>query len=328
MNRILIILYYTFKPVIPRSLQLQLRRWIARYQRRKYAHQWPIDVNASVVPSGWGGWPKGKHFALVLSHDVDTLKGYQSVSQLAAIEEKMGFRSAFNFVPERYGPISLSLLEELKARGFGIGVHGLKHDGKLFFSKDEFDRRAKRINGYLKDWKSRGFSSPSMHHNLDWMAGLNIDYSSSTFDTDPFEPQPDGMGTIFPLWVSNGSPKKGYVELPYTLPQDSTLFIILREKTIAIWKHKLDWIAQNGGMAFLNTHSDYMCFGMPNKCYGQYPPDYYLSFLDYVRKRYSGLYWNALPGEVAHFWKTNMFLNRSKNAGITGNTKEIDNGFG
>ena len=55
-------------------------------------------------------------------------------------------------------------------------------------------------------------------------------------------------------------PRSGYVELPYTLPQDSTLFLLLREKTNGIWKTKLDWIAQHGGMALLNTHPDYMRF--------------------------------------------------------------------
>ena len=39
----------------------------------------------------------------------------------------------------------------------------------------------------------------------------------------------------------------GYVELPYTLVQDSTLLLFLREKTIAIWKKKLDWVAENPG---------------------------------------------------------------------------------
>ena len=69
-------------------------------------------------------------------------------------------------------------------------------------------------------------------------------------DTDPFEPQPDGRHTIFPFWVprpnGNGSAvpasSEGYVELPYTLPQDSTLFVVLRETTPEIWMRKLDWI--------------------------------------------------------------------------------------
>jgi hypothetical protein len=84
---------------------------------------------------------------------------------------------------------------------------------------------------------------------------------ASTFDTDPFEPQPEGMGTIFPFWVHDGSKTKGFVEIPYTLPQDFTLFVLMREKNIDIWKKKLDWIVEKGGMALLITHPDYMIFG-------------------------------------------------------------------
>ena len=40
-----------------------------------------------------------------------------------------------------------------------------------------------------------------MQHNLQWLHALNAEYDSSTFDTDPFEPEPDGVGTIFPFWV-------------------------------------------------------------------------------------------------------------------------------
>ena len=70
-----------------------------------------------------------------------------------------------------------------------------------------------------------------MHHDLDLIGALDIQYDLSTFDTDPFEPQPDGVGTIFPFWVDNKRNKNGgYVELPYTLPQDFTPFILMREK--------------------------------------------------------------------------------------------------
>ena len=40
-----------------------------------------------------------------------------------------------------------------------------------------------------------------MLHNLVWLRDLDILYDASTFDTDPFEPQPEGMETIFPFWV-------------------------------------------------------------------------------------------------------------------------------
>jgi glycosyltransferase involved in cell wall biosynthesis len=201
-------------------------------------------------------------------------------------------------VPERYGPVSLDLMNELKHRGFGVGVHGLKHDGKLFSSKRVFEESAVRINRYLKEWGTRGFYSPSMHHNLAWMAGLNIDYSTSTFDTDPFEPQPDAAGTIFPFWVKNGNTNRRYMELPYTLAQDATLFIILREKSIDIWKEKLEWIVSHGGMALLNTHPDYMSFD--GECQNEkYPVAWYREFLNTIKFRYAGLYFHALSRELA-----------------------------
>lgn len=59
-----------------------------------------------------------------------------------------------------------------------------------------------------------------------------------------------------------GQQGTGFVELPHSLVQDFTLFVILRERNIAIWRRKLDWIAERGGMALLKTHPDYMCFAL------------------------------------------------------------------
>jgi hypothetical protein len=98
-----------------------------------------------------------------------------------------------------------------------------------------------------------------MLHNLEWLQELEIRYDASTFDTDPFEPQPDGAKTIFPFWVPRES-GGGYVELPYTLAQDSTVFLVLKERTIDLWKKKLDWLVERGGMVLLGAHPDYMSF--------------------------------------------------------------------
>jgi glycosyltransferase involved in cell wall biosynthesis len=292
-------LFYTIKPLIPRPVQLFARRQLTGVKRKLHTHIWPIDPASARPPEGWTGWPGGKQFAFVLSHDVDSLKGYNDVLKLADLEERMGFRSSFNFVPERYGRISLSLLDELGKRGFGVAVHGLKHDGKLFLNKRIFDRRSPLINAYLRQWGTRGFTSPSMHHNLEWLSALEIDYSTSTFDTDPFEPQPDAVGTIFPFWVADVAPGKGFVEIPYTLPQDSTLFIIMREKTIDIWKRKLDWVAAKGGMVLVNTHPDYMRFGGGEAAGPQYPVERYIELLEYVKSRYAGRFLHALPSKIA-----------------------------
>ncbi len=310
-NSILNRLYYYLKPAIPRSLQLIVRRKIALYKRQLYRDSWPIDPSAGDIPEGWSGWPDNKQFALVLCHDVDTIRGANNVRDLVALEQSIGFRSSFNFVPERYNHPS-NIRSYLVENGFEVAVHGLIHDGKLFWSRDIFTGRAGRINYYLKKWGAVGFHSPSMHRNLDWMHDLEIEYDQSTFDTDPFEPQPDGIRSIFPLWISRGSSSKGYVELPYTLPQDHALFVIMKEKDIRIWKQKLDWVAEKGGMALLNTHPDYMNFNRKGLGMEEYPAGFYTDFLEYVKTKYKGQCWNILPREMANFWKESMVPNQMK----------------
>lgn len=295
-------IYYQLKPYIPRSLQIALRRMVIHRKRKLYEHVWPIDEKAGKAPEGWRGWPDGKKFALVLMHDVDTEKGHEKCLQLMQLDKKMGFRSSFNFVPERYH-VSSEVRRILIEKDFEVGVHGLRHDGKLFSSRETFQEQAVRINHYLKDWQSVGFVSPSMHRNLDWVHDLNIEYDASTFDTDPFEPQPDGMGRIFPFWVNGNSTQKGYVELPYTLPQDFTLFVIMNEKNINIWKQKLDWIAQHGGMALLITHPDYMSFNGKKPAMEEYPAEYYEELLRYSKSKYQAQFWNVLPKEITNFWE-------------------------
>ena len=296
--------YYILKPVIPWRIRVALRRLRANVKRSAHAGVWPIDKNAGTVPNGWPGWPDHKRLALVLTHDVEGTKGLARVEQLMKLEEKYGFRSCFNFVPEWEYRLTDSLRQTMEEKGFEVGVHGLEHDGKLYNSKTEFISKAVRIREYVEHWNAVGFRSPLMQHRLAWLHKLGVDYDGSTFDTDPFEPEPDGVGTIFPFWVP-GPEGSGYVELPYTLPQDFTLFSILRERNIDIWKQKLDWIADRGGMALLNTHPDYMCFGS-NAARDEFPASLYEMFLRYVREKYDPVLWHALPREVSTFYRSTV----------------------
>ncbi len=297
--------YYLLRPLIPRSVQVALRRALIRRKRGRVADVWPIDPNSRIPPPGWNGWPGGKQFALVLTHDVEGSAGQGKCLDLMRMEKEMGFRSSFNFVPEGY-EVSPAIREILGINGFEVGVHGLTHDGKLYSSRESFEARAKKINAYLEQWGASGFRSPAMHHNLEWIHAFNIEYDASTFDTDPFEPQSDGVGTIFPFLVGGEEGRGGYIELPYTLPQDFALFVLLREEGIGIWKRKLDWIAESGGMALLNTHPDYMKFGDGAPGNEEYPAAYYWKFLSYLQMQYRGKYWAALPREMARFWRENV----------------------
>lgn len=294
-------IYYFMKPIFPRRLQLFLRRKMLLRRRESLENIWPIYVEAGKLPENWTRWPGQKQFALVLTHDVETDVGQGKCYNLASMEKELGFRSSFYFVPERYTLLT-DLRQYLTHNGFEIGVHGLLHDGRLFESRRIFQKRAAQINHYLNEWESIGFRSPAMHHNLEWIHDLNIEYDASTFDTDPFEPQPDGVGTIFPFLVRGNPDQRAYVELPYTLPQDFTLFVLMKEKDIEIWKRKLDWIVTCGGMALLNTHPDYMNFGDKKGRMDEYPVGHYVEFLEYIKRKYEGMYWHILPREIACFW--------------------------
>jgi len=341
---------------------MAVRRFFAVRKRSRHQNTWPIDASAGDVPAGWSGWPNNKQFAFLLSHDVETQLGYDKLDQLLRIEETLGFRSVINFIPEGEYRVSENRIQELKQRGFEVGVHGLHHDGKLYNSKSVFEGRATRINRYLKNWDATGFRSPLMHRNLDWIHNLNITYDSSTFDTDPFEPQPDGVSTVFPFFVpkpepqttkseidnnsddfrpcvttnqgedrsqitnraeqgapnsnrysSNSNknlnslqstsynPREGYVELPYTLPQDSTLFLLLREQDNRIWKEKTEWIANHGGMTFLNVHPDYIDFS-GNGSPSEYQASFYEDFLIHIKETHKDQYWHTTPSELAKYF--------------------------
>jgi peptidoglycan/xylan/chitin deacetylase (PgdA/CDA1 family) len=307
--------YYHVKPLISRRMQILLRSVVAKHKRRLLSSVWPVDPQAGNLPPGFPGWPQGKRFAVVLTHDVDTARGVARCQALMDLEREMGFRSSFNFVAEQYH-VPPELRRKLVKDGFEVGVHGLEHSRKLYESAAIFEQHAQRINGYLKEWGAVGFRSPCVYHNFDWLYQLDIAYEASSFDTDPFEPQSDALGTIFP--VHQGKvPGREYVELPYTLPQDFTVFILFKEKDIGIWKQKLRWIVEHGGMALLISHPDYMSFGSEPD-FDEYRPDLYRDLLNHIKTEYRGDYWQPLPKEIASFWTSKAVPGAGRKPGEAG----------
>lgn len=294
--------YYGIKPLVPRRVQILLRRYFFKRALPGISSVWPIDPVAAQPPEGWAGWPEGKQFGLVLTHDVESQRGVDRCYRLAQLEIELGFRSSFNFLLKKYTTPE-NLRAYLTENGFEVGIHGCYHDGKKFASRKIFHERAVIINKYLKEWGAYGFRAPVMQGKLEWIGDLDIEYDMSTFDTDPFEPNSTGVQTIYPFMVSRKCGKSDFVELPYTLPQDSTLFVMLGQKNIDVWKRKLDWIAEKGGMALLNVHPDYINFGSGRHGIGTYPVSLYEELLNYLKQKYEDLYWHALPIEVAHFFR-------------------------
>ncbi len=311
-------IYYSLKPFVPWGIRMGIRRHFALRKRMRTQHLWPINESSRMRPKKWIGWPEGKQFAFILSHDVEGRKGLAQVEKLAKVEMELGFRSSFNFIPEGEYKVPSHLIEWLKKNNFEVGVHDLRHDGKLFGSREHFNKSAKRINEYLKKWEAEGYRSGFMLHNLEWFHELNILYDASTFDSDPFEPQPDPANTIFPFWVpnpkgenhdtssgNNNSSAQGYVELPYTLAQDSTIFLLFKEDNNYIWEHKTDWLAKNGGMVFLNLHPDYVNFTEKKTRQNEFSISRYKDFLNYIKNHYKDKFWHCLPRDVATYVKKN-----------------------
>jgi peptidoglycan/xylan/chitin deacetylase (PgdA/CDA1 family) len=197
----------------------------------------------------------------------------------------LGLRSSFNLVAERY-PLDTGLIDDLRARGFEVGIHGLRHDGRELRSRRAFAATATRLNEHIDRLDAAGFRSPLTHRNPEWMQALEVDYDASFFDTDPFEPMPGGTMSTWPFFLGH------FVELPYTLAQDSTLFDVLGERGPRLWLEKARYLARWHGMALLNTHPDYL--RLPGRW------DAYAELLDQVRDLG---WWNALPRDVAAWWR-------------------------
>ena len=301
-------LYYSLRSLIPRDIQIKFRQSIVHLQEKRVFPAWPMDVSLDnfqrlvlqlilqvsgidTLPFIWF-WPAGHSSAVVLSHDVETQVGHDNVWAIANLEKKYGFRSSWNFVPERY-KVNQQLLSDLSADGFEIGVHGLYHDGHLFDTYDLFKRRALRINDYLGNWHSQGFRAPSAIRNLRWIAKhISAEYDTSCPTTEIYAPQPGGCCTVFPFMIDE------MVEIPFTMPQDHTLFIILKdqmEDVDCIWQRVASQIMEQNGMVSIIVHPDYMIDANNLARYE--------TFLIWLKEHSSGT-WFALPREVAAWWKS------------------------
>jgi hypothetical protein len=299
--------YYGVKPLMPRRLQIALRRLYAKRQVRTEFPRWPIEpllverhraaLRVELERRGTerlptiADWPDGRRFASVLTHDVEGPAGVANVRKIIEIERRHGFVSSWNFVAEWY-PIEDGLFDDIRAAGCEIGLHAVKHDCKLFESRASFEAQLPAIHRYLAEWGAAGFRSPATHRNADWMPELGALYDSSFPDTDPFEPQAGGCCSILPYFLDD------LVELPITLLQDHTLWEILREDTIDLWTRKGDWIIANGGLLNLITHPDYLDTPARLRMYEEY--------LEYLAVQDDG--WHALPREVAAWWRTRAGL--------------------
>jgi peptidoglycan/xylan/chitin deacetylase (PgdA/CDA1 family) len=307
--------YYRVRHLIPRRLRYRINAMAVRARRHCQFPNWPCEsalmdfwrewLTQSLehvgVRDAWhiAFWPHGFRCCIVLTHDVESRSGFERMEAIAEVEERHGFRSAWNLPLVQY-ELDWKCVQRLRARGFEFGAHGLSHDGRLFRSHKDFAQQAPTLEHLARCHGLTGFRAPSTLRRAEWIANMSFDFDSSFADTDPWEPQPGGTCSLFPFYLGN------VVELPYTLPQDHTLIHLLHRDPLQIWTLKAQWIASLGGMILTLTHPDYLGAGR------------HLNEYEQLLKRLGEIEhaWRALPSMVAGWWrqraKLSLYLDGEK----------------
>lgn len=298
--------YYFLRPWLPVSIRKHIQRFDLYGWRRLTFPQWPVDFTVetileqvlalciqakgiSSVPFIWF-WPNGSQCCLMMTHDVETSDGTAFCREMMALDESFGLRSSFQFVPEGRYAVSESLLDEVRSRGFEVNIQDLNHDGDLFRDREEFLRRARRINEYIRKFQVKGFRSAVMYRNADWLNAISASYDMSFPSAAHLEPQRGGCCTTMPYFIG------GIVELPLTTTQDYSLLHILGESSADLWMREIDSIRQKNGLVSFIVHPDYVN--------GKRQLALYRSLLEHVsRLRSEANVWIALPGEVDGWWR-------------------------
>lgn len=299
-------IYYFLRPWMPISIRKHLQRVNLSGWHRLPFPQWPVDrtvdtilekslilcmkaKDVSLAPFIWF-WPEGTQGCAVMTHDVETSAGVDFCRELMALDDSFEIKSSFHFVPEGRYAVSNELLEELRSRRFEVNVQDLNHDGDLFTDREEFLRRAARINEHLRYYGSRGFRSAILYRNAAWLEAIEASYDMSFPNVAHLEPQRGGCCTIMPYFIGK------ILELPLTTMQDYSLFHILGESSIDLWKQQIELIREKKGLITFITHPDYVK--------EKRETELYKSLLTYLHQlRAQSKLWIALPGEVDHWWR-------------------------
>jgi hypothetical protein len=129
-----------------------------------------------------------------------------------------------------------------------------------------------------------------MYRKQDWFGALEFAYDMSVPNAAHLEPQRGGCCTVMPYF--NGA----LLELPLTTAQDYSLFHILNDYSISLWKLQSDLILEKHGLISFITHPDYLTAPRARRVYQKL-----LAYLRELREE-RGV-WFALPGDVERWWR-------------------------
>lgn len=299
-------LYYRLRPFLSARVRSRLQRARLSDWKAIGFPRWPVDRTVEClfgqllvlamraqgierVPFVWF-WPDAATSCVVMTHDVEEASGRDFCSQLMDMDDGIGIKSSFQIVPEERYPVPDSFLDEMRGRGFEINVHDLNHDGRLFVDRASFLRRASRINMFGRRYGALGFRSGSLYRNQAWYGALEFSYDMSVPNVAHLDPQRGGCCTVMPYFIGR------ILELPVTTIQDYSLFHILNDYSIDLWKQQLEAISNAHGLAAFIVHPDYIIASRARATYEEL-----LEHLACMREQRRT--WITLPREVARWWR-------------------------
>jgi hypothetical protein len=241
------------------------------------------------IPFIWF-WPEGATSCAIMTHDVETALGVRSCPYLMDMEDAFGIKGSFQIIPEERYEVTDEFLDSIRDRGFEVVVHDLNHDGHLFRDKEQFLRRAKKINSHKERFGASGFRAAVLYRRQLWFEALDFSYDMSVPNVAHLDPQRGGCCTVMPYFVGK------ILELPVTTTQDYTLFNILDHYSIDLWKKQVELIMEKHGLISFIVHPDYVGGSRERTVY-----EALLSHLADLRRE-NGV-WIATPGEVDRWWR-------------------------
>jgi hypothetical protein len=299
-------IYYRLRPLTNRTLRKYIQRLRANNWQNKRFPKWPVDTTVEDlcenllllslqasrverIPFIWF-WPQGARGCVSMTHDVETAAGRDFCEYLLDIDDSFGIKASYQIVPEERYQVPQEFLNQLNARGCEVCVQDLNHDGRLFDQREEFQRRAALINRYGREYGAKGFRSAVLYRKPEWYGDLDFSYDMSIPNVAHLDPQRGGCCTVMPYFIGD------ILELPLTTVQDYTLFHVLNEQSIDLWRTQFETILFKNGLASFIVHPDYITEPKTQVIYKDL-----LAMLKELRKQ-EGL-WFALPRDVDSWWR-------------------------
>jgi hypothetical protein len=299
--------YYFLRPLMHLSLRRRVQRANLDGWQELSFPRWPVDTTVENlceqmlvvsmkakgldrVPFVWF-WPDGAQSCVAMTHDVETESGKDFCTKLMDMDDSFGLKASFHLVPEGRYEVETAFVQRIKDRGFEVNIQDLNHDGHLFSEREEFLRRAKKINRYGKAFEAKGFRAAVLYRNLDWYDALKFSFDMSVPNVAHLDPQRGGCCTVTPYFVGD------ILEIPVTATQDYMLFHLLNNYSLDLWKAQTEQIMEKNGLVSFIVHPDYII--------EEKAQSIYRDLLSYLRQL--GLrkkLWFAVPGDVDHWWRS------------------------